>query len=218
MKKIVLICTLIISFTGLSAFGQGYVIFESDVPRSIWDAAGGTPTLDTNLAVALVWGPNTAIPWVDNIMPSTPTNGIAEYDAPAAWSDILNDSQFTLALDSATGQPAVANSTTRGSWVYNGGAELGISGTSGNTTYSAFYIGWDTEGGLLLTPQQAAAGAAPVGWSAVFSLTPVSTPSDPGIETTPFSPFGVDGIPEPATLAVVGLGAFSLLCFRRKRA
>jgi hypothetical protein len=60
-----------------------------------------------------------------------------------------------------------------------------------------------------------------VGTSAPFTLTPVSptTPSYPDFTSaTGYAAFTVSAVPEPATMALVGLGAAGLLAFRRRKA
>jgi hypothetical protein len=217
MKKLIIIASLITSLTSLSTFGQGYFYFATGKSQ-VWDCfSSASPQRATTVNVAFLWAPSGSMPMVDSIMTSTPTNGQAFFSASLAWNDILMDQNFTLAVNSANDQVAVAQSTTRGNLYYNNGYAFEVSGTSVATTYSVFMIGWDNAGGTLTTPTLAAAAGAAVGWGSPFSYTATAYTATPNSMMGVEPPFGVIGVPEPSTLALAGLGSLSLLLLRRRK-
>jgi len=218
MKKINLIISLVASFAGFSTFGQGYFQFTSSKSQ-VWDGFSlAAPQLATTVNVAFLWGPSGDVPLVESILSGTPTN-ITVYSSTfspaAAWNDILNDPNFTLAIDNNTSGPAVTRSFSNGAFAYNGGDTFTVTGTTVYTTYTLFMIGWD---GAYATPIQAATADAAVGWSPAFQYTSSSLTSVPNSMNGATPPFGVIGmIPEPASLTMAGLGGLSLLLLRRRK-
>ena len=217
MKTIVGVASVIASFISLTAFGQGYAYF-SGVKGTVWD--GFTmPTIaqrTSNVNVSFLWGQQGSMPVVESILGGgVPTNTTflnATYSPYLAWSDILSDPDFTLAMNANSGLAVVTRTTTAGAFAYNSGAGFQLVGTSPGNSYTLFVIGWDAN---YATPNLAAAAGAAVGWSTAFDYTVTTFTAIPNSMTV--TAFGTAGVPEPAALAVGGLAGL-LLCWRRRRA
>ena len=90
------------------------------------------------------------------------------------------------------------------------------------TTYAFYVAGWTSADGS--TYNQALASEDPAGYagiSALGSVTPLAYPASPapnlfGTSVGQIGGFTLYGTPEPATLALGGLGAALLLLFRRR--
>ena len=217
MKKLVLISTLIASFAGVSAFGQGYFQFTGGKSQVYDGFSTGVSHTATTVDVAFLWAASGDVPEVSSIMsavPTTATTGNSTYLTSAAWSAILTDPNFTLAVNNASSTLASVASLATGAVSYNTGTAFAVSGTSPSTTYSLFMIGWN---GLYATPALAAANGSAVGWSSVFSYTAATVTGIPQNMSGLAPNFGVAGVPEPTTIALCGLGALSLLAFRRRK-
>jgi len=210
MKKLVLISTLIATFAGISAFGQGYVSFASSKSQAWDDFTSTTPTLATTINTAFMWGASGDVPLLAGILASTPVNGQTPYSYAAAWNDIMNDGNFTLAINAGNGSNVVARTAANGGIAY--GASFGVTGTAPSTTYTLFFIGWN---GAYATPGAAAAADAAVGWSSTFSYTTVTSIGTPA-SMAGVPQFGVGAVPEPTTIALAGLGGMALMMFRRR--
>jgi hypothetical protein len=221
MKKLILIIALTTFLAGLSALGQGYFQFVTGKSQ-VWDGfSGGVATLSTRVNTAFLWAANGATPSVAafaSSVPSSTTVATSFFMASAAWTAILTDPNFTLAINSANGQIAVQQTTANGAINYNGGAAFGVQGTSVGTTYSVFFIGWNY---AYATPQLAAAAASTdgyVGWSSPFSYTATAFTATANSMSGVTPAFGVTGpIPEPSTLALTGLAGLSLMLLRRRK-
>ena len=219
MKKLVIISTLIASFAGLSAFGQGYFQFTSGKSQVYDGFSTGVAHVASDVNVAFLWAANGLTPSVDSILasvPTTATTGNSTWTAAAAWTAILNDPNFQLGFDSQHSQSTIVNTTTAGAISYNGGTGFaGPSTTSPGVPYSLFFISWN---GAYATPSLAQAASAAVGWSAVFSYTPATQLGTPPTMIGQTANFGTGGIvPEPTTMALAGLGGLALLAIRRRK-
>jgi len=217
MKKLVLISTLIATFAGLSAFGQGYFLFTTGKSQ-VWNGLGATATPNsTAIDVAFLWSAGATAPDVSAILSSVPTSattGNTVWSASAAWSDILNDPNYTLALNNTSGLVASVAATANGAINYNSGTAVGIANTSVGTLYHVYEIAWN---GAYATPALASAANAAVGWSSVFTYTAYAFTATPTGFTGLAPQFGTGGIvPEPTTMALAGLGGLALLAFRRR--
>jgi len=220
MKKLVLISTLVASLAGMSAFGQGWFQFQTGKSQ-VWDGySTGTAHLGATVNVSFLWAANGDTPSISAIAASIPnTANIASapgnsYTTAAAWADILSDPNFTLAVNTANSQVAVALSAANGGVAYNGGGAFGVQNTSPGA-YSVYMIGWNS---AYATPALAAAAGTYVGWSAPFSYTATANTIIPGNFSGVTPQFGVAGlIPEPSTIALAGLGSLGMLLFRRRK-
>ena len=225
MKKTLLIATLAVSLSGLSAFGQGYFNFSGAV-RGAWDlftpANGGTPKFGgTTVNVGFVWGTGPAL--ITSIAASTVTNNLAANSAAltgigGAWNAILNDPNFKVAVDNNTGLQVARVVASNGSWAYTttgGFAATPVTNTVAQS-YSVYAIGWDS---TYATPALAGAAGAAVGWGSVFTYAAVSNIGTPLTMTASGMPigFGVLPVPEPATFALAGLGMAAMLVSRRRK-
>ena len=216
MKKLVIIGTLIATFSG-AAFGQGYFLFTG-TKSTVYDGfTGSSAGLTSNVNVAFLWAAS-GVPQVDSILAAVPTTATTlnqTWTAAAAWTAILTDPNFTLALNANSGNAVVVQQTTsQGAWSYNGGAVFGINGTTAGTAVQVFEIGWSS---AYATPALASAASAAVGWSGAWAYTPTLFTASPNTMTAP-AHWGTGGlVPEPSTLALAGLGGLGLLLFRRRK-
>jgi hypothetical protein len=211
MKKLVLISTLVAVLAGTSAFGQGYMTF-SQSKSAVWDAftAGPASSRTSNVEVAFLWAAGASVvPSVASILASTPTNGVASIGANA-WTSILSDPNFHLGVNNNTSALMTAVvQNANGVFAYGGAAPIQGSALG---TYTLFVIGWSS---AYATPALAAAGNSPVGWSVTQNYNFVDQLTIP--TTMTLTPFGVVPIPEPATMALAGLGGLMLLAIRRRK-
>jgi len=222
MKKLIISSVLGLAFAASTAFGQGYITFGGSTIRDVWDDASTTsgPLTDSGFDATFLWSSGTSttsLPYA-----STPTNGTLPFSYSAAWLDISNSAtaggSWTVAT---TGGAAVIGqpSNATGTFQYDTLAAFGLDGTSPGEAINLYVVAWDTDGGLYNTLAAAEAGGAPLGWTSVFSYTLNAAP--PGAsspETVLPEKFGIGVVPEPATLALAGLGGLSMLFLRRKKA
>jgi len=225
MKKLVLTTTLIATFAGLTAFGQGYVNFSAGSRYSVNNlfSTPGTKdslysSMDVALYIATVSGNGVAAPAVDAIAASTPTTGT--FSVAGAWAAITGDANYQLAVNTGLGQASVIQGVITGShgggFLYLNGVtqplDAGLVALTGGASYEMYVVGWNS---AYATPALAAAAGAAVGWSPEFlyatGTSALSTPI-----ATPMPAFGVFAVPEPSTMALAGLGGLSLLFFRRR--
>jgi hypothetical protein len=221
MKKLLTIATIAATLSGISAFGQGYFAFSGNA-SSVWTSAGlgaggvavrGPAVYD----VALLWASGSGVtPLVDSIMPSVPTNYAGSVSATTAWNDILTDGNFQLAYNNNGSTLVSVANNANGSFSYNGATSFPVSGTgAAGGPATLFLIAWSS---AYATPAAAALAGSVVGWSAPFNYSYTSSIGTPlSITASGFTPFGVAAVPEPATMALVGLGGLSLLLFRRRK-
>lgn len=214
MKKPLVLLTLALTLSGLSAMGQGYFLFSGPA-RGVWDgfSLGLPPHLAASLKVGFLWGPTNATPIVSSIAVSTPTNG---YIVPFGNSAILNDPNFQLAVDNNTTALASVTVLANGGWSYSttgGFSAFPVSGTAALQAYKVFVIAWSKD---YATPQEATAAGFPLGWSNAFiynSVDVIGTPST--FTSSGFVPFGIV-IPEPSSLALASLGGVATMLLRRR--
>jgi len=215
MKKQFAILGLLVATADTSALADGYVTFSTaPLAHAVWDefttpGLGVLPAANS-VDATFLWAPlGTTDPLPD--VGGVPTNGVTS--VPVGWSAItvMLSSGWTAAMNGST--PAVltlANSTG----IINYG-HFPLAGTSGGTAYEFVTIGWNASAGT------SPASVADLGWSNPFDYTTGVGLMDPVGETEfnqdGMDPFGIAPVPEPATLALAGLGALSLLLFRRRK-
>jgi hypothetical protein len=191
---------LITSFAGLSAFGQGYFQFISGKSQVYDGFSTGIAHVGTTVNVAFLWAPAGATPVVASL-PGIGTNYVAAgtttatsaYTTTAAWNAILYDPNFTLAVNSGTGNSLVTvRALASGAVSYNGGSAFpGPISTILGTTYALYMIGWDA---AYATPTAAAEAGASVGWSRAYAYTATSLNATPNTMAGSTPAFGVAGI------------------------
>lgn len=224
MKKYLLTAALLVA--SVSAFGQGYFLMvASKGATTDGFTTPGTVSLSSGTVnVGFLWG-STGTPAIITLAGSTgnnggsPTNTPSYSPPPGAWNAILNDPNYTLAVNGNTAAlvvtPSNTSSLAKGGYAYNSSATFPVTGTASGNSYTLVAIAWDKN---FATPAAAAAANAAVGWSNPFTYAAVNNIGTPANFTASgVGQFGVYPVPEPATLALAGLGAASLLLFRRKK-
>ena len=222
MKKLLIIAT-VASLSALSSFGQGY--FSLGGPsRGSWDiftpANAGAPKLAATMNIAIFWGSVSATPLVESSLLSglgSPTNNQSAY-LNNPWTAILADGAFQRVVDNNTTLAVQPTTASNSSWAYTttgGFTSVPVTGTAIGTAVHMYVIGWDKN---FATVALAAANGAAVGYSSVFTYTPVDqigTPSS--LLSSGLVHFGVNPVPEPATFALAGLGMAAMLVSRRRK-
>jgi hypothetical protein len=230
MKKQIAILAAIIAATGFTAFGQDWITVEDSGNGLVWDqfTTPGTsheaPAGD--VSVEVLWAlTGTADPLGAGVATSgaSPTGG-----AEATISSMLSGG-WTLMQNYASGAGSAALGTvetTTGGTPTKGGSIVAYN-TGGNPfefdTAAAVASGSDIELIFLAFNGGAAdySSASALGYSGLVNVSVGTTVGDPNA-TSPetASPFGVTvtSVPEPATLALAGLGGLSMLFLRRRKA
>lgn len=122
MKKLILISTICATLASVSAFGQGYFAFTSAKSQAWLGGTVGGGAIST-INVSFLWASSSATPEIQALtgMTGTPTatpllNQVAWASGAtnaSAWSAILTDPNFTLAVNNnngiAVGVPVQAN-------------------------------------------------------------------------------------------------------------
>jgi hypothetical protein len=212
MKK--LIFAILGVLTAVNGLAQGYVNFQNNAANRFFVLNYSTFT--TNPATS---GPIGA---QDGVSGSTGTIDVGLY-----WST----TPFTLASQGTLAAMATINAASPG--ILDGNSSLAIAGTTGGEQVYLQLFMWDS---TFPNPDAALAagydfGAGSAGtvnfnnYGVVGPAVPVTLGILGGIYATPiFGPdagefnktFMLNGSPEPATVAIGGLGAAALLVFRRR--
>jgi len=227
MKKLLIIATMAVS---LSAFGQGGMFLFQGAVRSVWDWWSASALKnDASNNVSFLIGSGT--PLVDTVWtyantgsgPSgSGTNAAWQLPATTIWNAILGDPNYSLAQNYASSTTPVQLTSATGGWNYNSSTAFPVTGTStAGGSISVYVIGWaaNWNGSSYATPAAAALAGAPVGWSAPFTYAYQSYPAGtPGAFTAAsgWYQFAVEPVPEPASIALAGLGGLALLMLRRR--
>jgi len=216
MKKILLIVTVAAGI-GMSAFGQGQFNFSTTAGRLIWDdwsALAFKPDPSNN--VAFLFGTGTRL--IDAVAAQTATNatGIPNgASVSTVWTDLLTDPNYHLATNTVGGGLVVNPTSLTGGIT---GSTFVATNSPGSGTITVFVIGWSA---AFANPLLAAAAGGVVGWSTAFTYT-IGSPGGAVAQAFNVAPnaivaFGVVPVPEPTTFALAGLGAATLLIFRRRK-
>jgi len=219
MKKQLILALLAVA-TSFSAFGQGFILFQSTKAAGVWyspNQFGGSNSVaqlgNNGIDVGFLWA---ASP------PQTPGFGSSgssiSNTVPGSWGPVLNDPNFHFATNASGGTfvaSTVNNSgVTQGGWTYNGGVSFGLQGTAGGQIVDVVAIAWSS---LYANPWDAAAGGSFVGWGNTIAYTLGTGTSSTTFAAAGSTAFGVQPVPEPATFALAGLGAAAMLIFRRRK-
>ncbi|MCX7866962.1 MAG: PEP-CTERM sorting domain-containing protein [Limisphaera sp.] len=212
MKKLVI--SLVTTAAVASALAQGTVTFNNRV---------------VGVVVAPIYGPlgpNDTVSIVGNTSAGTPA-GTADYGG----RPLLAGSGYTAQLFAAPGagaaesslQPATPTTTFRTGAAagFVVAATATLQGVPADAPVATLQLRvWDNRGGTVTTWAQAEAlwlsGQIAAGKSPLFNVNAIG-----GIFNTPpnlvgLQSFNIYYIPEPGTLALLGLGALGLMIFRRK--
>lgn len=217
MKKTIL--TTIASLLAVGAFAQGSVTFQNSTATAGWPA-----TVDRNVKFAasaaafnplLVEGANVSSNYAGVNLSSLRA---ALYFAPGTVSDAnfaLVNTLATPVSGLATATFKGSTSTTAGSWFGGTRTMAGIPLQSGAA--SLMVVVWDTNFGN--DPFAPAAQGGLWGRSTVFSYTTPAggTPAPAEFLPLNLASFSIGIVPEPSSMALAGLGAASLLLFRRRK-
>ncbi len=200
MKKILLMLS-VVAVCALTVYGQGRVAFNNItsgnaitidpvLPIAAGEGAAGA-NLGSTYSIDLVWAPQ------------------ATYGSQAAFLAAALGSSSPIAFFGTTGGSPI----TDGAGLFDSGvvpSPVGTSMPAGKYTMEAF--AW-FNGGTFATYAAALAGGANTGFSGFF--TQVVTAAPAGVNATIFPSFTV-AVPEPSTIAMLGLGMAALLAFRRR--
>jgi hypothetical protein len=223
MKKLILIITLF-TVIGMHAFAQGYVLFEA-LQQSVWDEFT-TPGMGTlvpggDIEVTFLWA-LTGTP--DPLGAGVATTGV--FSTAGGWSTVSSmiSSGWNIAEDAGSGNAeadaaVIGHSIRRGGFFYNDNTlSFPVVGTTGGDAFEFVVIGWDNLTGAT-TLEEGMADNVALGWSNEFEYTTGSTAGDTVLffNESGINQFGVAPVPEPATLALAGLGGLSILLVRRRK-
>lgn len=233
MKKLIAILAAAIGVVGFSAVGQDWTVLYTSGNYLVWDeysrgAGVGEAAGAGDVNVEMLWAPSGTS---DLLGSGTGTNGVSSSAAGEAEIAAMLSGGWTLAQNSSSGsgtaplgtvETATAGTTGgKGGSItaYNGGSPFEIStsatGASGSTI-EVVLIGFNGTASSWNT-------ASDLGWSSMVNEPIGLTSSDPNANiqetgTPGLTAFGVAPVPEPATLALAGLGGLATLMLRRRKA
>jgi hypothetical protein len=220
MKRLLALTITLITAIGTNAFAQGYVLFVTG-KASVYDeftTPGTGVVAPGDVTATFLWA---AAGTTDPLGAGVATNGVSSLSG--GWNTVASmlSSGWNIATDyDASAEADVADNATgsfKGELVYNGGTSFQLANAASGSTYEFVVIGWDNLTGAT-TLGQAMTDNVAMGWSSSFDYT-LESPAGTSLETFSQSgetPFGIAPVPEPATLALAGLGGLSMLFLRRK--
>lgn len=139
----------------------------------------------------------------------------SQYSIQLLWAPVgvYADTAAFLAAVLGSSSPTPFNV---GGGQFTGGTQPSPVGTSMPAgTYTMAARAWWNDG-LFATYNASAVAGNNVGWSGFWNQNATASPT-PAPATIGLGSFTVQAVPEPGTLALAGLGAASLLLFRRKK-
>jgi hypothetical protein len=210
----------LVAATGMTAFGQGYVAFGTS-KNNVYDdfsTPGTSVVAPGDVTATFLWA---ATGTSDPLGAGQASTGVA--NASSAWATIqtMLSSGWTVAENFATSNEVdnadTASGVAKGDFNYNSGGSFQLAGTAAGGSYEFVVIAWDNLTGAGTIEQ--AEDPQAVGWSDSFTY---QTGATPGSAISNFSvsgetAFGVSPVPEPASLALAGLGGLSMLFLRRRK-
>lgn len=220
MKKFALAITLFAAID-MNALADGYVEFDAS-KSYVWDeftTPGTGVVAPGDVTVTFLWA---LVGTPDPLGAGVATNGV--FSTTGGWSTVSSmiSSGWNIAEDAGNGNAeadVAVNSSgpVKGGFGYGSGPPLPLAGTTGGDTYEFVVIGWDNLMGAT-TLEEGMAEDVPMAWSNGFDYVTGATLEAPVLifSQSGMDPFGVVPVPEPATLALAGLGGLSLLIVRRK--
>jgi hypothetical protein len=220
MKKLIL--TALLSASTLAAFGQGQInvdnLFKGSFVAPIFGVNPADPSHQQTGAAANMTG---TIPTGGTVYGGAALQGPGYsfgFYAGATSVNSLSGMQLLTVLPFRTSTGA--NVLPAGTVLLAGG--LAVPGISAGVACNFIIAAWDNKGGTLTSYAQAFAAGADSGFSAVTTSGLLGgTDASNAVFTVPnsvgFQSFSLVSVPEPGTLALAGLGAASLLLFRRKK-
>jgi PEP-CTERM motif len=230
MKKQIAILASIIAAGGFSAFGQDWITVAQSGNGIVWDeyttpgSSHDAPAGD--VTVQVLWALNGTS---DPLGAGVGTSGTAASGAVQTITSMLSGGGWTLMQNDASGLGSAALGTvqtTTGGTATKGGSIVAFN--AGNPfefdTATAAASGANIEYIFLAFNSAASSytSAADLGYSSLGTVSVGTTSGDPNATSQESSPaFGVaqvTAVPEPATLALAGLGGLSMLFLRRRKA
>lgn len=204
MKKILALTA--VATLAISAFGQGIVQFNNLSPTrfNIRDSDGTTGLAGSGFRAALLGGAVGSTAW------SVSTSGV------------VSGSGLSLLTSPDTGNSWLSFRTGAGAGVVAGGdpnrtvtgVNWGGSAVIQMVAWSGTSADWSSAVSAALTP----GSGVRIGASNPITVTLPTGPTDPNLAyLVGMQSFNIIAVPEPSTLALLGLGAVSLLAIRRRK-
>lgn len=245
MKKQIALLATIIAASGLTAFGQDWISFQ-DTSKTTWNLFSGSPNTFASggdIDAVILWAPTGTADALSGVAGTGTGQGYglragAANDQvatnatsvgsvnPVSEINSMLSSGWVMATNinsgtgsAATGLAIASDSASLGLAVgqvgFDGGVPFEIAGGTGvsGSSIEMVILAYNASAGSWST-------ASALGWSNPFSDVVGSSASDSNAqqEGSPLvNQFGVAAVPEPATLALAGLGGLSMLFLRRRK-
>jgi len=218
MKKIIIALFAVASV--YTSFGQGYFVFSGNknIVKDDFTTSGTSVSSAGTVTVGFLWTASANAPAIGATgNPAGNTAGLAA----STWNTILNDPNYQLAYNTnGTLVTATTSASAAGSFSYvvpGGGSTFAVLNTSSAASYKVYVIGWSS---AYADPATAQSHGSAVGWSGVFTYASGAdqNATPPTFGTAGLTAFGVSPVvPEPTTVAFVGIGAAAMFLARRRK-